>query len=188
MGPLLTLFFAVLHGQERLRPRTIFGALLVIAGITVAFGGTVSGELSLIRILSVVAGAALLAEASVLVKHYPPSHPIATSAIGLSIGSSMMALFSLLAGETWVLPSGSAMWWAFGYLVIGPSVISFLLYLHVLQRWTASATAYGLVLTPLITVVLAATLADERITGVFLAGALLVLCGVWFGAMMNRRG
>lgn len=184
--PLLTILFASLHGLERLRIRALFGAGLVVVGIAVAFGGSVAGEVSVWRLLSILAGSACFAEAGVIVKRFPGSHPIATSAVSHTIGTPIVALMSLLAGEAWVLPSAAATWWAFGYLVFGASVVSFLMYLHVLERWTASATSYGFVLTPLVTVVLAATLVGEPITGLFLIGSALVLAGVWIGAL--RRG
>ena len=182
--PLLTLFFAFFHRLERLQIRGLIGATLAIAGIAVAFGGSVSGEVSILRLLAIIAGAACFAEAGVIAKQFPRSHPIATNAVAMTVGTVMIAIVSLLAGEAWVLPTSAGMWWAFGYLVIGASVLPFLLFLYVLGRWSASATSYGFVLVPLVTVVLATSLAGERITWLFVLGGLLVLAGVWFGALM----
>jgi drug/metabolite transporter (DMT)-like permease len=186
--PLLTLLFASLHGIERFRIRALLGASLVVAGIAVAFGGSVAGEVSVWRLLAILAGSACFAEAGVIVKRFPNSHPIATSAVALTVGTPIVVLASLLAGEAWVLPSAAATWWAFGYLVFGASVVSFLMFLHVLERWTASATSYGFVLTPLVTVALAATLVGERITVLFVLGGALVLAGVWIGALRRAGG
>jgi drug/metabolite transporter (DMT)-like permease len=66
--------------------------------------------------------------------------------------------------------------------VIAGSIGVFWLYVFVVKRWTASAAAYQLVLIPLVTVVVAAWLQDERITWAFAAGSILVLIGVYFGA------
>ena len=185
VAPLLTLFFAFAHRLEKLKFRGVIGATLAITGIAVAFGGSVSGEVSIWRLLAIVVGAASFAEAGVIAKQFPRSHPIATSAVALTVGTPMIAAVSLLVGETWVLPSSVGMWWAFGYLVIGASVLPFSLYLYVLKRWTASAASYSMVLIPLVTVVLATTLAGERITWLFVLGGVLVLAGVWFGALMT---
>ena len=96
----------------------------------------------------------------------------------------MMFATSSLAGEPRVFPLSAGVWLAVVFLVLGVSVGLFLLYLYVLARWTASGTSYAFVLFPIVTVLLAAQLAGERITLAFIAGGLLVLGGVWFGAIM----
>ena len=49
--------------------------------------------------------------------------------------------------------------------------------------WTASAASYQLVLIPLVTVAVSAWLQDEPITPAFAVGSLLVLVGVYIGAL-----
>jgi drug/metabolite transporter (DMT)-like permease len=53
----------------------------------------------------------------------------------------------------------------------------------VVQRWSASAAAYQLVLFPLISIPLSALLLDETISLSLLVGAPLVLLGVYVGAL-----
>jgi drug/metabolite transporter (DMT)-like permease len=55
--------------------------------------------------------------------------------------------------------------------------------LYVLARWTASASSYQLVLMPIVTVVCAAWLAGEAVTPSLVLGGLLVLVGVYVGAI-----
>jgi drug/metabolite transporter (DMT)-like permease len=88
-----------------------------------------------------------------------------------------------VAGEEWNLPTGSNTWAAFSYLVLIGSVVLFYLYLYVLARWTASATAYSFLLFPVATVVLAAWLMGEVVTTSFVMGGALVLAGVGVGAI-----
>jgi drug/metabolite transporter (DMT)-like permease len=185
--PLLTLFFAFFRRLETLNPRSLIGAFLVVGGVAIAYGGTVSGDVSIVRLLALLLAAACMAEATVIMKQFPQLDPIAVSAIATTIGTIMIAGVSLIAGENWALPSTAGMWWILAYLAIGTSVLGFLLYLYVLKRWTASATSYMHVLIPLITVALATSLAGERITWLFVLGGSLVLVGVWFGALMPRR-
>ena len=52
-----------------------------------------------------------------------------------------------------------------------------------LARWSATATSYIGVLTPLVTLVAAFLLAGENPTITFLVGSLLVLVGVYVGAL-----
>jgi drug/metabolite transporter (DMT)-like permease len=63
----------------------------------------------------------------------------------------------------------------------------FVLYVYVVQQWSASAAAYQLVLFPLVSIPLSAVLLDERISASLLLGAPLVLLGVWVGALTSDR-
>jgi drug/metabolite transporter (DMT)-like permease len=105
--------------------------------------------------------AASMAEAGIVVKKFPRSHPIMMNAVGMTVGAIMLSVASLLSGEAWTIPTLASTWLAFGYIVVFVTVIAFFLYLFVLGRWTASGTSYGFVLIPLITVVLATTLAGK---------------------------
>ncbi len=59
--------------------------------------------------------------------------------------------------------------------------------MFVLRKWSASGTSYGFVLVPLVTIVVASTLAGEEITTNFLAGAGLVLAGSLVGALLPSK-
>ena len=185
--PLLTLFLASLHKLEKLHRRGLAGASLAVVGIVVAMSGTLSAGVvvSTPRLLAIIGGAACIAEAGVIAKKYVRIHPLATNTVGMTLGALMLGAASLISGEAWVLPQTSATWWVFGYLCVN-SVAVFLLYLFILDRWTASATSYSFVLVPFLTVALAAWLAGETITMVFILGGALVLFGVWIGALMPR--
>lgn len=185
--PLLTLFLATLHGLERFRTRGLLGALLSVVGIAVVVGGSGGSELSPLHLVAILIAAASIAEAGIVVKKFPRNNPIMMNAVGMSVGAVMLFIASLASGETWTLPAQAATWLAFGYIVVFVTVIAFFLYVFVLGRWTASGTSYGFVLIPLITVVLAATLAGEQITASFIAGSILVLLGVWFGALLPYK-
>lgn len=95
----------------------------------------------------------------------------------------MLVLASLVAGETIALPADSETWLAITYLVMLGSVVVFALNLVVLARWPASRFAYLFVLVPIVTVVLSAWLDDEPIGPELVLGGLLVLGGVYVGAL-----
>jgi drug/metabolite transporter (DMT)-like permease len=63
----------------------------------------------------------------------------------------------------------------------------FVLYLVVLRYWAASRAAYGFVLIPFVTVALSAWLDDEPVDVGLLLGGLLVLAGVYAGALRPAR-
>ena len=185
--PLLTLFFAYFHGLEALSGRGLVGSLLALSGIAVALGGSTGLELSLPHVLAIIGAAGFMAEAGVVAKQFPRNHPLATSAVSMTVGAIMLGAVSLVTREQWVIPSQLNTWIAFGYLILFVNLVTFLLYLFILGRWTASGTSYGFVVIPLVTVVVAAILAGEQITWNFLLGGVLVLSGVLFGALFSSK-
>jgi drug/metabolite transporter (DMT)-like permease len=66
-------------------------------------------------------------------------------------------------------------------------VVVFLLYLVVLRYWAASRASYGFVIIPFVTVVLSASLDDEPVGVGLVLGGLLVLAGVYVGALRPAR-
>jgi drug/metabolite transporter (DMT)-like permease len=91
-------------------------------------------------------------------------------------------------GEPLVLPQRAATWLALGYVAAFGSVGVFLLYVYVVQHWTASRAAYVMVLIPFVTVVLSAWLDQEPVTSGLVLGGLLILAGVYVGALRPARG
>ena len=187
MVPLLTLFLSAVHGVESITWRGVLGAVLAIVGIGVAVGGTDSSSLSLPHIGAVIVAAAFNAEGGVMIKKFPPNPPVITNAIGMTVGAIILGAASIVSGEKWTLPTQADTLIAFVYLVFFVTVLAFLLYMFVLGKWTASGTSYGFVIIPLITVVIAATIAGEEITWNLLVGGAFVLAGVYVGALMRSK-
>jgi len=187
IGPLLTLFFARAHGLEPLRGRGLAGSLLAFAGILIAVGDELGVSVSAPALLALIAGAACIAEGSVLFKTFPRADPLTVNAVAVTTGAALLALVSSAAREPWTLPTTATTWVAFAYLVFVGSVVVFYLYLFVLSRWTASATSYAFLLFPVATVVIGAWLAGEDVTPRFLLGGAIVLAGVWVGAFSEAR-
>jgi len=94
---------------------------------------------------------------------------------------------SFAAGDRWVLPEVSDTWWALAYVVVAGSVLTFVLYLTVIQRWGASRAAYIFVVIPLVAICVSAWLDDEPLTVSLLIGAPLILIGVYVGALRRRE-
>lgn len=187
LGPLFTFLFAWAHGQEAFRWRSLLGAIVAFSGILIGLGAEIGSTIPLLPLLAIVIGVAIGSEGTVLYKSYPKSEPLAVNALALTIGSAILLLISLVAGESWRLPESQSTWIAYGYLVVGGSVLMFYLFLYVLQRWTASATSYALLLVPLATIVIASWLLDEQVTTRFLVGSAIVLVGVWLGAISQVK-
>ncbi len=181
--PLLTFFLAVAHGLERFRLRGLLGGLIAVAGIGVVFAEQLVGTVEVAALLACIAGAVCVAESAVVAKLYPRVDPAATNAVGMLTGLAILAPLSLVAGETWTFPARMDTILAVIYLITIGSVGLFALFLYVLRRWTATATSYLLVISPLVTVAVAALLAGEQITLQFALGGVLVGVGVYVGAL-----
>jgi drug/metabolite transporter (DMT)-like permease len=181
VGPLLTLLLAVAHGMERLRARALVGALVALVGSVVIFfqPGSIDFGWSSFLLLGL---AALFASESVVVsKLVGREHPMAMNFVGMTAGSIVLLVAAVAAGETLALPREGATQVAFAYLVAA-TVGLFLLVLVVVQRWTASATAYTFVLMPVVAIALGALIADEAITLTTVLGGAIVCAGVYVGA------
>ena len=180
--PLITQLIASLIGQERLTWKGMLGSLIVIAGIGIVFAEQLKFDIPLVYLGSVLIGVVSSALSGVVVKYYPRSHPVSTNVVGMGVGAILLLLLSLFLGEAQELPALSSTWLALGWLVLS-SIVGFVLIVWLLSRWSATATSYIGVCTPLVTVAVASLLAAEVPTLTFLAGSLLVLFGVYVGAL-----
>jgi drug/metabolite transporter (DMT)-like permease len=186
--PLLTLFLATAQRQERFRLVALGGALLALAGVLVMSSAALEGSLPWVSVLAALGSALCFAEAAVIARWLPAVHPVAVNAVGMVAGAVGLTLAAVIAGETLGLPDGAATWTAVVYLATFGSVGVFLLYLFVLRRWIASRAAYSFVLIPIVTVVLSAWLDDEPVGPGLVLGGLLVLGGVYVGALRPAAG
>jgi len=185
--PLATLLLAVLQRQERLRVAALAGALVALAGIAIMSREALRGTVPLLSVLAAVGSALCFAQAAVVVRRFPPVHPVTLNALGMAVGALLLVVTSIAAGEQIELPDRTATWLAIAYLVVAGSALVFVLYLVVLRYWEASRAAYTFVVVPVVTLILSAWLDDEPIGVGLLLGGSLVLTGVYVGALRRSR-
>src|ERR671919_3240352 len=185
--PLATLLLAVIQRQERLRLDAALGSLIALAGVGVISGASVEGSLPLLSLLALLGAVLCFAEAAVLVRWFPRVHPVTINAVGMAAGAALLLGGSFVVGEPIELPDRPATWVALAYLVPFGSVLVFVLYLVVLRFWAASRAAYAFVLIPFVTVLLSAWLLDEPVGLTLVSGGLLILGGVYVGALRTHR-
>ncbi len=181
--PIATLFLASAHRQERLDRRGLSGGLIAVAGTAIVFNEQLTLAIPLAPLLALLGAVFAVAETSVVLRHFPRSNPYGTNAVAMLVGAAILIALSAVARESWTLPTRPATIFSVTYLIVIGSFLLFALYLFVISRWTASATNYGFVLIPLVTVFVASVLAGEVVTSTFLVGTALVLVGVYFGAI-----
>ena len=186
--PLVTILLAAAQGLERLTRRALSGSLLAMAGIVSMVVASSEVELPLSALVAMI-GAALCAGQGVIVtKKVAGNHPAVTNAVGMLTGAGALFALSALTGESWVLPRQPEVVWSLVYLVTLGSVGLFVLLMLVVRRWSASATSYMFVLFPVVTMLLDVWLSNEPITPNGAVGAILVMTGVWFGALSSSTG
>jgi drug/metabolite transporter (DMT)-like permease len=181
--PLVTLLLAAAHGIEKLGLRSVLGSVLAIAGILWMTNGPDEVILPFTALLAFLAAALAAGESVIISKKVSGNHPAMTNAVAMATGAVVLLGISALTGDRWVLPTETEVIWSVIYLVTLGSAGLFVVLLLVVRQWTASATSYAFVLFPVSTMLLGAWIADEPITSQGVAGAILVMSGVWFGAL-----
>jgi drug/metabolite transporter (DMT)-like permease len=187
LTPLVTFLLAVAYSMEEFRWRTLVGALIAVTGIGIAFFQLPEGTLQILPVLAILAALAFQAQGALILKRTTSVSPVMANALSLTMGAILLFISSFISGETWHLPTQTQTWVAVLYLVVFGSVALFYLYIVVIRRWTASGTSYAFVLFPFVTVTLGWLLADEPLTAGLVVGAVLVLVGVWIGALSRDR-
>ena len=185
--PLVASLLAAAQRLEPISRRSLLGAGVALIGIVWMTVGPEGLTLPLDGLLAVLLAAVTIGQSVILGKRVSTNHPAMTNAVGLVVGAPLLLVLSAFAGESWVLPRQPEAVWSVAYLVILGSGGLFVLMLLVVRQWTVSATAYAFVLFPVVTMVLEAWLIDVPITARSVAGALIVIAAVWFGALSPAR-
>ncbi len=185
--PLITLLLVVVQRLERLRVSAVVGAVLAFGGVLLMSRVALDASISLTSILVAMAAAFCLAEGAVLVRIFPPEHPVSLNAVGMTVGAVILFIGSLLAGDSMVLPTMRETWLALAYMVVIGSGVVFILWVYVLKHWEASRAAYNFVLVPVITLIFSHWITGEEVGGELIFGGVVILIGVYIGALRSQR-
>ncbi len=185
MTPVFVFLLELARGKERATPAKV-------AGIAVAFGGTVvvlagRGVLGIAGARDVLLGDLLLLLAvaawsayAVGGKSYAARYGgLATGSATLVLGTVLSAPLALAFGDLGGLGRlSSAGLASLGYLVVVTSVVAWLIYYWALGRTEASRVAVWSNLQPVLTALLAWAIYGDRLTVPFLVGGAMVVAGV----------
>ncbi|MGH8873306.1 MAG: DMT family transporter [Acidimicrobiia bacterium] len=185
--PLITLLLVVVQRLERLRVSAVAGAVLAFVGVLLMSQIALEASVSVATILVAMGAAFCLAEGAVLVRIFPPDHPVSLNAVGMTVGAAVLYIGSLLAGDHRVLPVVNETWLALAYMVVIGSGVVFILWVFVLERWKVSRAVYNFVLLPPITLIASHWITGEEVGIELILGGLLVLVGVYIGALRPER-
>lgn len=181
--PVITLLLAAGQGVERFRLRGLIGAIIAVAGIVVLVGAPSKVHVSVGAVLFMLGAALSGSESSIVIKKYPTGDPMATNAVGMAVGGILLLVLSAVFGERWSVPANWTTWASLVYLVLFGSIGLFGLFLYALKRGTATRVSYMFVLTPIIASPSGAALAGESVTLAMIVGGIIVLLGVYLGAL-----
>ncbi len=184
--PLATLLLAVAQRQERIRAPGVIGCVLGLGGVAVISRAPLQDAVPIASVLAILGGVLCFAEASVLVRRLPPVNPIAMNAVGMIAGAVVLFVVTLIAGDSIELPGRRATWLAIAYLVVLGSGVVFVLGLVVLRYWEASRFSYIFVVIPPIAIASSAWLDEEQVGAELILGGLLIIAGVYVGALRTQ--
>lgn len=181
--PLATLLLAVAQRLEQFSVRALAGSVLALGGIAWMVIGSQGISVPPEAVIAMLGATLAIGQGIILGKQLSGNHPVMTNAVAMTIGAGLLFILSASVNEVWVVPAQPDVAAALLYLVILGSFTLFVLVLLVVRSWTSSASSYMFVLFPVVTMVLAALLINEPVTVPAALGAILVMAGVWFGAL-----
>ena len=183
--PLVTPLLAAAQKLEQIDGRAIIGAVIALGGIVWMTIGPEGVMVPLGGLIAVLTASLTIGQSVILGKRVSANHPAMTNAVGMSVGGPLLLGLSAIAGESWAIPAQTRVVVSVTYLVLLGSVGLFVASLMVVRHWTASAMSYAFVLFPVVTMLLEAWLGDVPLTVRGIAGAGIVMTGVWFGAFRS---
>lgn len=185
--PLSTALFARLFGLEPLQPRTLAAASLGVVGVGVLVSSQLAGSISPWA-LAAVFGAALTASlAGVLLKRAPEGSPVTVNAVAHGIGAAVVIPVSRLLGEPQHLPRTTSGWVSVLYLTVVGSIVAFVTFAWLLQRWPTTRISFVSVIVPVLALALGVLVRGEPVTPASAIGSAIVLGAVVLGLVRPRR-
>lgn len=180
----------VLHAMKP-GPMAIAGILCGMAGVALvvlpgaALPGSPGGAIDRAS-FALLAGALCWSTGTIWSRKVDiPRSPVESASLQMGCGGVMLLAFSAAAGEFAHIGELSARWnWRLtldmAYLICCASIAAFTAFLYLMNREPATRVASSSYVNPLVAVVMGALFAGERLAPVQLAGAALVISGVFF--------
>jgi drug/metabolite transporter (DMT)-like permease len=180
--PIFTALIARVVGMERLSRRFWIAAVLSFTGValvTVGSGNSLSANLDgdLLAIMSAATWGGYSVALAPLMRRYSPYR---LSAIFLVVVSVALLAAGAPQLEDQSFDLSGLVWLSFVYAVLGPLVITNLLWFSAIDRVGPSRASLFANLQPFLAALIALLLLHENLTGLQLAGGLLIAAGIVF--------
>lgn len=184
--PLSTAIFARIAGLEPFRPIKLAAALLALAGVAILFSAQMAGAVPPIALLAVFFGAVTASLAGVLLKRAPGTSPVATNAVAHAIGALGAGAVSMGLRESHALPASAQAWAPILYLTIVGSVVAFVSFAWLVERWPVTRISFISVIIPVVALALGVAVRGEHVTMTSVVGSIVVLGAVVLGIASDR--
>lgn len=103
-----------------------------------------------------------------------------SAGLQMFVGSFLLYFFALMAKQTVAITSiSSKAWWVIAYLVVAGSIIAFVAFIYSLKVLPPAISSLYAYINPLIAIVVAYFVVDEKLTWNILWGAIITLAGVY---------
>ncbi len=177
--PFFIFGFAHVMVDERAHRNTILGALLALVGVAlISLVGNVRGDV--LYVAAAIIASASSGYANVYLKRFADAEPFATLPPAMLLAGVVMTAYGLVFERTdWHGALAPAPLAALFYLAIFGSAIAFYLNHWLLQRIDSGIMGLSALMIPVLAVIVGAIFGHEVLGLRDLAGALLVLAGVW---------
>ena len=184
--PFFVFAIGALRLGERVRVTTVVGALLSLGGVAlISIGSDMHGSLP--YVLAILGAAAISAYATVELKKFAACDPFLTLPPAMLIAGVTMTLAgAAFEHPDWALGASPSSVGAILYLAVLGSGIAFYLNHWLLQRLDTWVVGLSTLVMPVIAVAAGALLGGEAFGIKELAGAALVLAGMWLALRSPR--
>lgn len=175
-------------GRDRPKLVTLLGVLVGFAGVVgLSLAGGAAGGTT--GVVVVVLGSISWAIGSYLGSRLPmPANPFAASTIEMAVGGVGLLLIGQVGGEHLAVAEVSARSWiALGYLIAVGSLIGFTSYVWLLGNAPISLVSTYAYVNPVVAVLLGVLVLGESVTGMMIAGGVIIVVGVALVVSSERR-
>lgn len=189
LQPMLVGLLAWIILGEGLSPAKVLGLVLAFSGVLAVSAGGLSGDLSPVGVAYGAGSAVSWALGTVLFKRYEARvSTMWAVALPFVMGGTVLTLFGLLTeGWSTVSPTGTLLA-SLSYVALIEIALAWLLWFGLIRAGEASRVAAYVFFVPLVGIAAGWVFLDERLTVSLLAGAALVVTGIYVVNRSSAKG
>jgi drug/metabolite transporter (DMT)-like permease len=193
VSPFVTLVLAAafVHDEHITRGRLAgiavgFAGILVLSAPNLADAGTAAGAERLLGELGVVLASVAYGSGNTYARRaLRETRPLVLATGQVAWAFAMVAILAFVVDGGVTVPRVPEAWLAVGWLGAVGTGFAYLVFFRLLTRWGPTRASLVAYLLPVVAVVLGVVVLGETVDATFLAGAALIVSGIW---VVNRRG
>ena len=193
VSPFVTLVLAAafVHDEHITRGRLAgiaigFAGILVLSAPNLADAGTAAGAERLLGELGVVLASVAYGTGNTYARRaLRETRPLVLATGQVAWAFAMVVILAFVVDGGVTVPRVPEAWLAVGWLGAVGTGFAYLVFFRLLTRWGPTRASLVAYLLPVVAVVLGVVVLGETVDATFLAGAVLIVAGIW---VVNRRG